>query len=175
MPIAQTTARPIATPGTASSAVAMSVSPRLLPLTATVSSPKITAPLTAPMKAPTIPCQKWSGRKTVKCQRAMPIVNQTSRAISAPPLPTSRRSSVPPVLAALLAALAALRVALPPLGRGLFRRRLLAVDGRAVDAAVAWLGGCHGRRRTCFGTGLGIDSVDARFSLVVGELGQLHL
>ena len=66
-------------------------------------APKTTAPMTEPRKAPTMPCQKRSGRKTVKCQRAIPIVNQTEK---------SHGLTIPPVLAALFAALAALRVAL---------------------------------------------------------------
>src|SRR4051812_16680985 len=158
MPIAQTTPRPIATPGIASSAVAKSVSPRDLPLTARVRRPKITAPLTAPMKAPTIPCQKWSGRKTVKCQRAMPIVNQTSRAITQPP-PAARLaigasplcsapSPAPPVFAALLAPCPPALVALALRRRGgIGCGGRLAVARRAGAVAVArWLGGRHGPR-----------------------------
>src|SRR5262245_21266410 len=59
------------------------------------------APVAAPSRAPTIPPQKRSGRNTVKCQRATPIVNQTTAAIRYP----SRSSAWPPVLSlALLAA-----------------------------------------------------------------------
>ena len=44
-------------------------------------APVTIAPAAAPRSAPTIPAQKRSGMKTVKCQIATPVVNQTSAAI----------------------------------------------------------------------------------------------
>ena len=70
----QTMGEDHATPGIATRAVVTSVSPTPLPLTISTMPPKATAPIVAPRKAPTMPCQKRSGRKTVKCQSAMPIV-----------------------------------------------------------------------------------------------------
>ncbi len=80
-----------AVPGIAISAVERSVSPRLLPLTSWTIIPKTIEPSTAPRKAPTIPCQNRSGRKTVKCQRAIPMMKKTTRAISEH-LPCLRRA-----------------------------------------------------------------------------------
>src|SRR4051812_47885694 len=66
----------------AMSTVPRSVSPMERPETIWKIAPEIMAPAIAPSRAPTIPAQKRSGTKTVKCQSAMPIVNQTTAAIS---------------------------------------------------------------------------------------------
>src|SRR5215212_9304443 len=74
---------PARAPGIASRAAASVVSSwpgTVKPLTA---KPTMTAPASAPRNAPTIPPQKRSGRNTVKCQIAMPIMAQTSMDISA--------------------------------------------------------------------------------------------
>src|SRR5918999_2552946 len=71
-------ASPIAEPGIAIRAWTSSVSfwpGTVPPFTA---KPKIAAETTAARKAPTMPPQKRSGRKTVKCQTAMPIMTQTT-------------------------------------------------------------------------------------------------
>ena len=111
-----------------------------LPLAISTIAPKTTAPITAPRKAPTIPCQKRSGRKTVKCQRAMPIVNQTSSAISDSSIVFSRSSRACGAAGGVRGARALRSRAL---GRGRIGRRRLAVARRlaAVAVAVARLGG----------------------------------
>src|SRR5438445_11908885 len=48
-------------------------------------NPTTTAPTSEPTNAPTIPPQKRSGRKIVKCQIARPIITQPSMPISATP------------------------------------------------------------------------------------------
>src|SRR3954451_16482662 len=115
---------PTSVPGIATRTVPMSVSPIDRPEARWAIAPEIIPPAMAPSRAPTIPAQKRSGRKIVKCQSATAIVNQTTAAISAG---TPGRdsvaadagqamdgrkvfySSVPPVLAAAsLLALAAL-------------------------------------------------------------------
>src|SRR5581483_8937694 len=92
-------------------------------------------PAMAPRRAPTMPAQKRSGRKTVKCHRATAIVNQTTAAIS-----ISFRSSVPPVLSpATLLALAALLALRARLGAITTRWRglgLLLLDRRGAVAPV---------------------------------------
>src|ERR1700690_376487 len=55
-----------------------------------MSKPITIAPMSEPTNAPTIPPQKRSGRKIVKCQIANPIITQPSMPISA----ASRGSSV---------------------------------------------------------------------------------
>src|SRR5881275_240357 len=50
--------------------------------------------MSAPRKAPTIPPQKRSGRKIVKCQIARPIITQASIPMAlAPPVPLVARPS----------------------------------------------------------------------------------
>jgi len=44
--------------------------------------PTMTDPRTAAPKAPTIPPQKRSGRNTVKCHTAIPIITHTTIAIA---------------------------------------------------------------------------------------------
>src|SRR5260221_65860 len=165
MPMAYTIARPIATPGIAVKAVTRSVLPRPLPLISSTIEPKTIAPSTEPRKAPTMPCQKRSGRKTVKSKRAIPIVNQTSSAISrAPP------SAVPPVLAPLLAARPPFGVALAPLGRG--RVSLAARDRIAAVALAGPLDRGDGARPR-LGRLLGLLGGDLRLALLVAAgLGQ---
>src|SRR5687768_17099832 len=82
----------------------MSVSPMLAPVAIWAIAPVTIAPATAPPKAPTIPPRKRSGTNTVKCQRATPIVNQTTAAISESP--SSRPPVLPLATATLLLALA---------------------------------------------------------------------
>src|SRR3954451_15136608 len=75
---------PMIAPGIASTAVSRCVSswPGIVPpLTMT---PKMNAPNSAPRNAPTIPPQKRSGRKIVKCQMASPIITHANAAISGP-------------------------------------------------------------------------------------------
>src|SRR5271163_4911495 len=57
-------------------------------------SPTMIAPNSEPTNAPTIPPQKWSGRKIVKYQIARPIITQPSIPISVSP-PSRDRSSGP--------------------------------------------------------------------------------
>src|SRR5271168_5186692 len=57
-------------------------------------SPTMIAPNSEPTNAPTMPPQKWSGRKIVKCQIARPIITQPSIPISVSP-PSRDRSSRP--------------------------------------------------------------------------------
>src|ERR1700753_3634769 len=104
--------------------------------------PTARAPITAPRKAPTIPCQKRSGRKTVKCQRAIPIVNQTSRAISRSP----PSLSVPPVFAPRLAPRPPLGVFLAPLGRGFLGSGLLLGRGGCRRRYLGFVAGLTRRR-----------------------------
>src|SRR3954447_18929317 len=66
----------------AMSTVPRSVSPIERPETIWKIAPETMAPAIAQSRAPTIPAQKRSGTNTVKCQSAMPIVNQTTAAIS---------------------------------------------------------------------------------------------
>ena len=58
--------------GASAKTVPMSVCPIVRPTATWTTAPEIIAPVVAPMKAPTMPLQKRSGTKTVKCQRAMP-------------------------------------------------------------------------------------------------------
>src|SRR3954453_12333298 len=128
---------PITAPGIASIAVSRCVSswPGIVP--PLMRMPPIAAPNRAPRNAPTIPPQKWSGRKIVKCQMARPIITQAS-------IPMSAAPSVALVARALrLVALGLVvlehevlgvriggRVALVAVGRGRPR-------GRALDVQVA--------------------------------------
>src|SRR6476620_10517351 len=75
-------ATPMSVPGIATSTVARSVTPIERPDAIWEIAPVIIPPATAPRRAPTMPAQKRSGRKTVKCHRATAIVNQTTAAIS---------------------------------------------------------------------------------------------
>src|ERR1700722_11094982 len=71
-------------------------------------SPTSTAPTIEPTKAPTIPPQKRSGRKIVKCQIAKPMITQPSMPISAHPLcRISRASPSAPAVPAVTRAFAA--------------------------------------------------------------------
>ena len=103
-------------PGTATSTVPRSVSPIERPDAIWKIAPVIIAAAIAPSRAPTMPAQNRSGTNTVKCHRAIPIVNQTTAAISpGPPGRNCFRSSMPPVLApAALLALAPLLALLAP-------------------------------------------------------------
>src|SRR5436190_21745634 len=79
-------------------------------------SPNTIAPIRAARKAPTIPPQKRSGRKIVKCQMASPIMVQARSAISwsRPGVP----SAIPPVPpGAALGGRPGLALGLPRLGR----------------------------------------------------------
>src|SRR5215211_6965966 len=128
----------------------MSVSPMPRPEAIWTIPPEIIAPATAPRRAPTIPPQKRSGRNTVKCQSAIPTVNQTTAAISTPP---RGRSSMPPVLAAATTGTAALtlgaRVALGLGARagcerlGLRLSLISTIAGRPISRG----GGVHRGRR----------------------------
>src|SRR6185312_5042504 len=121
--------------------------------------PTARAPITAPTKAPTIPCQKRSGRKTVKCQRAMPIVTKTRKAISRIP-----RSSPSAAFAPLRSFRPSFLVPFAPLGR-------LRVG---VAAGSRRLVGCLGGTRCLAGLlRLGSDHV-LRHAAVLGRLGGRH-
>src|SRR4051794_22385445 len=146
----------------------MSVSPSPFPLAPCTISPKTIAPSTAPRKAPTIPCQKRSGRKTVKCQRAMPMMKKTTRAIELPP----------PVLAPGLSPGFALGVPFAPLGRGFVAvaasvgQRSGPVAGRVVVGPLRR----GNRSRSGLGGGFLRNHRCRRFALVVAaEFGQLDV
>src|SRR5215212_4757357 len=167
-------------PGTATSTVPMSVSPIERPEAIWTIAPETMAPAIAPSRAPTIPAQKRSGMNTVKCHRAMPTVNQTTAAISAP-LP----SSTPPVLspAALLAAaprfaLGLGAVALGGGGRGLRLRGGVGAVGPVhvggLNVGRGLLG--HGHRRPggrrCRCGRFRPRVAQLRHHVVLGERGQ---
>src|SRR3954470_6403936 len=97
-------------------------------------NPNAAAPTTAARNAPTIPPQKRSGRKTVKCHRAMPIITHTSRLM--PYLPGPAPPSSPPVLLAPAVARLALAAGGARLARGLTRAVAVA-EGDAVRAVFA--------------------------------------
>src|SRR4051794_23683823 len=102
---------PATAPGMASIACARSTSSRLGIEKPLMISATTTEPMSAPRNAPTMPPQKRSGRYTVKCHRAMPIMTHTRTAISRPsPRPTGSRlaqrtrpSARPPVAAVAVA------------------------------------------------------------------------
>src|SRR5271166_4822003 len=73
-------------------------------------SPTTIAPTGEPTNAPTIPPQKWSGRKIVKCQIASPIITHPSIPISAHPPGGSSRGhpSARPAVTAVAGAAALL-------------------------------------------------------------------
>src|SRR5262245_33301636 len=151
-------------------AVARSVSPMPSPSAIWAIAPLTTAPAALPTKAPTMPPQKRSGTKIVKCQIATPIVNQTSAAISTSSRGRRQRAlAVPPVLLAPpLAAAAGLLLADPAQRRGARLTELRPVLLGALHAVAAALGGAvsagglavaaigsavarraHGSRRLC--------------------------
>src|ERR1700680_4335903 len=76
-----------------------------------MSSPMRIAPTSDPTNAPTMPPQKRSGRKIVKCQIAKPIITQPSIAISARPRSSARSpgASARPAVAAVAGAPALFR------------------------------------------------------------------
>src|SRR5271163_4584548 len=131
-------------------------------------SPTMIAPNSEPTNAPTIPPQKWSGRKIVKCQIARPIITQPSIPISVSP-PSRDRSSGPsarPAVTTVARAPAALRGGrlaldiqvghqfLELLARELLAR-LLRGDQAAAPRAPALLRRLHVVRLPRHGCGVG--------------------
>src|SRR4029077_20222210 len=106
-----------------------------------------------------MPCQKRSGRNTVKCQRAMPIVRKTRNAISHTP-----RSSTSTALASLRTFFAPLLVPLAPLRR--LRVGLAARRARLVARTRGTR--CRGRIRR-----LPRDHT-LRAAAILGRLGRRH-